>query len=305
MKYQKLRRCDPKMKQTLNVNALADFLLVVRHGGFGAASRASGQPKATLSRHVRVLEDSLGLRLIDRDSRAFSLTDEGRLLNARAEGPLADLTEAATALTHDRGPPAGKLRVSCPMMFGHLAMGSIVAAVLRRYPQIQLEVTVEDRWVDLIEEGYDLVIRINPNKSSLLVGRCFHRDELLLVAPAGLTRPMDSKTPVPAVMGVSAPDVQTKRIVDGNLTHDVTLKTVVRLPSPLMVRDAVLAGAGPGILPRMLVSAALKEGRLQDWGRLSDRHIEVWALHTSRRLTSTRVNAFLDVLAEEMPSFMR
>lgn len=293
------------MKQMLNVNALADFLLVVRHGGFGAASRATGQPKATLSRHVRALEDSLGLRLIDRDSRAFNLTNEGRLLHARTEGPLADLTEAATDLTHDRGPPAGKLRVSCPMMFGHLAMGSIAAAVLRRFPQIQLEVTVEDRRVDLIDEGYDLVIRINPDKSSLLVGRCFHRDELLLVAPEGFVRPVDGETPVPAVMGISSPDMQSRRVMAGDLTHDVTLKTVMRLPSPLMVRDAVLAGAGLGILPRMLVSAALKEGRLQDWGRLPDGQIELWALHTSRRLTSRRVTAFMDVLADEITSFMR
>ena len=65
------------MKHSLDVNALADFNLVVRHGGFGAAARASGRPKATLSRHIRALEDSLGLRLIDRDSHAFRLTDEG------------------------------------------------------------------------------------------------------------------------------------------------------------------------------------------------------------------------------------
>ena len=293
------------MKHSLDVNALADFNLVVRHGGFGAAARASGRPKATLSRHIRALEDSLGLRLIDRDSHAFRLTDEGVLLRSRTEGPLAELTEGVAALTHDRGPPCGKLRVSSPLMFGHLAMGAIAAGFVRRFPQIQLEVTVEDRHVDLIDEGYDVVIRINPRKDSQLVGRCFHRDELLLVAPADLARPPDAETPVPTVTGSSAPDLQKRSVIDGNVERRITLKTVLRLPSPLMVRDAVLAGAGLGILPRMLVSGSLEQGILQDWGRLPDGQIELWALHASRRLTSARIAAFLDFLAEEMPAFLR
>jgi DNA-binding transcriptional LysR family regulator len=292
-----------KMKQPLDVNALADFNLVVSHGGFGAAARASRRPKATLSRHIRALEESLGLRLIDRDSRAFRLTDEGTLLCARTEGPLAELVEAAAALTHDRGPPRGKLRVNSPLMFGHLAMGSIAAGFALRFPDIQLEVTVEDRHVDLIDEGYDVVIRINPRPDSQLVGRCFHRDELLLVAPADLARPLDAETPVPLVAGSSAPVLQKRGLIDGNSELQVTLKTVLRLPSPLMVRDAVLAGAGVGILPRMLVARSLKDGFVQDWGCLIDGQIELWALHASRRLTSARIAAFLDFLAGEMPTF--
>lgn len=293
------------MKQSLDVNALVDFNLVVSHGGFGAAARASGRPKATLSRHIRVLEESLGLRLIDRDSRAFRLTDEGTLLCARTEGPLAELAEAAAALTHDRGPPRGKLRVSSPLMFGHLAMGSIAAGFALRFPDIQLEVTVEDRHVDLIDEGYDVVIRINPRPDSQLVGRCFHRDDLLLVAPADLARPSDAETTVPLVAGSSAPGLQKRGLIDGNSERHITLKTVLRLPSPLMVRDAVLAGAGVGILPRMLVERSLELGLVQDWGCLVDGQIELWALHASRRLTSARIAAFLDFLAKEMPAFLR
>jgi DNA-binding transcriptional LysR family regulator len=293
------------MKQPLDVNALADFNLVVSHGGFGAAARASGRPKATLSRHIRALEESLGLRLIDRDSRAFRLTDEGALLCARTEGPLAELAEAVAALTHDSGPPRGKLRVSSPLMFGHLAMGSIAAGFALRFPDIQLEVTVEDRHLDLIDEGYDVVIRINPRPDSQLVGRCFHRDELLLVAPADFARPPDAETPVPLVAGSSAPVLQKRGLIDGNTERHVTLKTVLRLPSPLMVRDAVLAGAGVGILPRMLVARSLEQGLVQDWGCLVDGRIELWALHASRRLTSARIAAFLDFLAGEMPAFLR
>lgn len=288
------------MEHKPDLAALTDFTLVASHGGFGAAARATGRPKATLSRHVRALEVSLGLRLIDRDSRAFRLTEEGQLLQSRSEGLLAELAEVTASLTHDRGPPRGKLRVSTPLMFGHLFMGYIAAGFALRYPDVQLEVTVEDRLVDLIEEGFDVVIRVNPHPDSQLVGRCFRRDELILVGPAGLPRPPDVDTPVPTVTGSSAPDLQKRSVLDGNIERQVTLKTVLRLPSPLMLHDAVLAGAGVAILPRMLVAEQLKDGSLQEWGRMPDAKVEIWALHASRRLTSAKVAAFLDFLMENI-----
>ena len=97
----------------MDTTALADFNLVAAHGGFGLAARASGRAKTTLSRHVRALEESLGLRLIEREGTAFRLTEEGRLLHARTEGPLAEVAEALRALTDTSGLPRGKLRVSC------------------------------------------------------------------------------------------------------------------------------------------------------------------------------------------------
>ncbi len=293
------------MKHSIDLNALREFHLVVSHGGFGAAARISGEPKATLSRHIRALEDSLGLRLIDRDSRAFRLTDEGSLLRARTENLLAELTDITSSLAHDRGAPQGKLRVSSPLMFGHLAMGALAANFARRYPGIQLEVTVEDRHVDLIEEGYDVAIRINPRPDSQLIGRCFHRDSLLLVASAQVQRSGDPETPLPFIAGSSAPEVQKRSVLRGNEEQHFTLKTILRLPSPLIIRDALLTGTGVGILPEMLVIDQIKSGQLQNWGRLPDGDIELWALHASKRLASRRVKAFIDFMAEEMPGFLR
>ena len=215
---------------------------------------------------------------------------------------MAEVTEAAAALAYDRGPPRGKLRVSCPLMFGQLAMGRIAAGFSLRYPEVQLEVTVEDRQVDLIVEGYDVVIRVNPREDSQLVGRCFHRDKLLVVAPAGMVSPNDPATPIPAVTGSSTPDLHVRSVIDGDTARQMTFKSVLRLPAALMLRDAVLAGAGVGILPQMLVAEALAKGELQNWGRLPDASVEVWALHASRRLTSGRVTAFLDFLTESMPA---
>lgn len=281
----------------VDLNALADFNLVAQHGGFSPAARASGRAKATLSRHLAELEEALGLRLIDRDGRGFRLTEAGQVLRGRIEAPLADMAEAVAGVTHDLGVPRGRLRVSSPLMFGHLALGRVAAAFAQAYPEVQLEVTVEDRKVDLIEEGYDVVIRTNPSPDSGLVGRVFLRDELLVVAPAGMARPVEG--PAPAVTGLSAPDLQERAVVAGNVAGKVALRSVLRLPSPLMVRDAVLAGAGAAVLPRRLVAAALAEGRLQEWGRLPDGQVELWALHASRRLASRKVAAFIDMLVDQ------
>jgi DNA-binding transcriptional LysR family regulator len=176
-------------------------------------SGAGPRPHSVMLFDLPKHQNSLGLRLIDRDSHACRLTDEGVLLRSRTEGPLAELPEGVGALTHDCGPPCSKLRVCSPLMFGHLAMGAIAAGFVRRFLQRPLQVKVEDQHVDLIDEGYDMVIRINPCTESQLVGRCFHLDELLLVAPVDLARPSDSETAVPTVTGSSAPDLQKRSVI--------------------------------------------------------------------------------------------
>lgn len=287
------------MKQDIALDALAHFDLVARHHGFSRAAQASGKAKATLSRQVRALEEQLGFRLFHRDSHAFALSEEGQLLHERTRDLLTDLNEAITTLTHERAQVQGRLRISCPMMFGHLVMGRRAAEFALAYPGIQLEVTVEDREVDLIEEGYDLVIRVNPRPDSQLVGRCIHKDTQHLIAPATMARPPDGTVPVPTVSRHNAPKERSLSVQQGETERLYLLQTLLRLPSPLMLRDAVLSGGFVAVLPQALVAQDLAEGRLVDWGRLPGQEIEVWALHVSRRLSSARVKAFLDFLAEQ------
>src|SRR5438034_7715392 len=173
----------------MDLLAIADFNLVARHGGFGRAARASGRPKATLSRRVAELESSLDLRLFERGSRALKLTQEGRLLFERTGALRLELDEAAAAIASGGALPRGRLRVSAPLLFSQIAMGKIAAGFAQKYPEVRLEVTTEDRAVDMVEEGFDLVIRVNPNPDESLVGRIFMRDRLVVVGHPGLRRP--------------------------------------------------------------------------------------------------------------------
>lgn len=166
----------------MDLLALTDFNLVARHGGFGKAARAAGRPKATLSRRVAELEAALGLRLFERGASALKLTEEGRALSEQTGQLLTELEETAVSIASGGDHPRGRLRISAPLLFAQAAMGKIGAAFALQYPDVRLEVVVEDRAVDMIEEAYDLVIRVNPQPDANLVGRAFLRDQQVVVA---------------------------------------------------------------------------------------------------------------------------
>ncbi|TWB74963.1 DNA-binding transcriptional LysR family regulator [Nitrospirillum amazonense] len=290
----------------MDLLALADFNLVARHGGFGRAARASGRPKATLSRRVAELEAALNLRLFERGGRLLKLTEEGRALFQRTGALLTELDETAAAIASGGDRPRGRLRVSAPLLFSQTAMGRIAAGFALKYPDVRLEVTTEDRPVDMVEEGYDLVIRVNPDPDESLVGRSFLRDRLVVVASPHLARPhldgqADDRT-VPAVVRGPAGGGGTWDVVGPAGRARIAVDTVLHLSSLVMVRDAVRAGVGAARLPISLVSHDLAAGTLVHWGDVEGPEIALWALYPSRRLLSARVSAFLDYLKEAFPA---
>lgn len=285
----------------MDLLALADFNLVARHGGFGLAARATGRPKATLSRRVMELESSLGVRLLERGGRALRLTQEGQMLHATTGGLLTEIDEATAALASGGASPRGGLRISAPLLFSQTAMGKLAAGFALAYPEVRLEITNEDRPVDMVEEGYDLVIRVNPDKDENLVGRIFLRDRMVVVADPKLQRPLGS-TAVPAVVRGQGPPALSWAVRGSNGSVSITANPVLHLASLIMVRDAVLEGVGAACLPISLVSHDLKAGRLASWGEIDGHEIALWALYPSRRLLSARVSAFLDYLKRAFPN---
>ena len=285
----------------MDLLALADFNLVARHGGVGRAARATGRPKATLSRRVAELEASLGLRLFERGARQLKLTQEGRALHERTGALLTELDETAAAIASGGGRPRGQLRISAPLLFSQTAMGRLAAAFTLKYPEVRLKVTTEDRTVDMVEEGYDLVIRVNPAPDESLVGRIFLRDRLVVVAGPSLDRPADDRT-VPAVVRGAGDRIVTWQVTTPTGTSRITVEPVLNLTSLIMVRDAARVGVGVARLPISLVSHDLAAGRLVHWGDVDRPNIALWTLYPSRRLLSTRVSAFLDHLKEAFPT---
>lgn len=285
----------------MDFNALEDFQLVAFHGGLGKASRASGRSKATLSRRVADLEEALGIRLIERGARSLEVTEAGQLLLARIEGPMREVAEAVAAARDGLATPRGRLRVAAPLLFSQLALGKIAARFVESYPEVQIEAVADDRLVNLVDEHFDVAIRINPGKDSALVGRCFARDRQVLAAAPSVPMPTgDRGKPfsVPAVVTPSYRDGDVWSVRNGQFT--VEPRPVLRLSSLLMVRDAIAAGAGAAMLPQSIIGSLLEKGELVSWGIAGD-EVELWVLHTSRRLQSPKVRAFVEFICRQYP----
>lgn len=285
----------------MDLNALADFTLVASHGGFGKASRASGRSKATLSRRIADLEEQLGVRLIERGTRGLTLTEAGQLLLARAEAPLHEVADAVAAAREGQAVPRGTLRVAAPVLFAQLALGRICADFRAAYPEVRVEVVAEDRLVDLVEEGFDVAIRLNPRPDSALVGRCFATDRLVVVAAPSVPKPTPhGDAPVSVDVVVMSRRDELDWVLDGGRLKLVPVP-VLRLSSLLTIRAAVLAGAGAARLPISIAGGHLQRGELVQWGDVGGEDVSLWVLHTSRRLPSPKVRAFVDFMGTRYP----
>ena len=261
----------------MDLNALADFNLVATHGGFGRASRAGRRSKATLSRRVADLEEQLGVRLIERSAKGLELTEAGQLLLSRTEGPMNEVVDAFASTREGADQVRGQLRIAAPLLFSQLAMGRLCAEFRALHPGVTVEVVAEDRVVDLVDERFDVAIRPNPHMDSALVGRCFAKDRLVVVAAPAFAKPGSGKARAKKAAAAPAGDgaVEVPAVVSTTREGDVwqldggsltlTPRPVLRLSSMLMVRDATLAGAGVALLPQSAVWSQLSRGELEGW----------------------------------------
>jgi DNA-binding transcriptional LysR family regulator len=283
----------------LDLDALVHFIAVARHGGVNAAARETGIPKATLSRRIRELEARFGTPLLERGGAKLKLTEDGRLLLDRAAPLLADLDALCAEMSARSGLVRGRLRVSIPTPVAVFGMGGFAARFARTYPAVELEMDIDDRFVDPVSEGYDVVVRVNPLPESDLVGRRFLRTQSVLASLPSMPLPRHTGERVDAVV-LSATGSQSAWTVlcsEGELT--VIPRQILRCSSMMLVYEAVLAGAGAALLPASLIQEDLAKGRLKAWGTVPNRDIEVWVLHAPAHLTSPRIRAFVDLLVDE------
>ncbi len=210
-----------------------------------------------------------------------------------------NVAEAMTAAREGLSTPRGSLRVTAPVLFSQLAMGRIGVEFCSAYPEVEIEVVAEDRLVDLVEEHYDVAIRINPSPDSRLVGRCFAKDRLVVVAAPEVPKPMPGTlAPVPCIV---TPSFQPSHwsLDGGQLILEPIPK--LRFSSLLMVRDAAIAGGGAALIPQSIAWDQLARGELVQWGTVSGLEPALWVLHTSRRLAAPKVRAFVDFMCARYP----
>lgn len=293
-----------------DLNDLFFFAQVVEQGGFAPAGRALGIPKSRLSRRIALLEERLGVRLLQRSSRRFAVTDIGQVYLRHCQAMLAEAQAAQEAIDHIQAEPRGQVRVSCPVTLAQTLMAGVVADFMLAYPQVSVFMDVTNRRVDVIEEGFDVALRVRAViESSNLVMRSFGLHRISLLASPALLE----KAGVPAapedlarLASLSMPmrDGRYVWTLHNDAGETRVVEHVPRLIAGdlLLLRDTAIAGIGLTALPEYLCRDALLDGRLvrvlPQWAFPRS---NVHAVFASRRGLLPAVRCFIDFLAQRLP----
>ena len=291
------------------------YAMVVRHGGFAAAGRALGVPKSRLSRHVNTLEEQLGVRLLQRSTRRFVVTDTGQQLFRHCEAMLAQAEAALEVVETARSEPRGRIRVACPVAVAENMLAPVLPGFLARHPQVRVDLVVSNRRVDLLGEGFDAALRVRtaPSGEDGVVMRSFAElCELLVASPAYLAAAGVPEVPADlAAHQILAFDAERERhawqlrSADGSESRVELQPRLCCHSFPVLLQSA-LAGLGIALLPESTVRAALARGDLlpvlPGWS-LPQGIFHVVFPH--RRGLLPAVRAFIDFLAETMPLAVR
>lgn len=285
----------------MNMDALQDFISVITHGSFSAASRATMTPKASISRRIRQLEDELQTRLFERTNTGFALTAEGAMLFERIKPLVNEINDIKTDMMEQTGSPSGKLRISVPPVIAFDAFGRLAARYRERYPLVELELIADSRLVDPIREGFDAVIRVNPNVDEDMVGIKIFKETLMFVASPQYREQLaleDKSTKLPFIsIGTHWKPNQISTLLEGEQKH-FNVSTELYISSPFITRSTLISGASSALLPESLVTDDIKAGRLIYLGVSEQPELILWCLYPSRRYVTGRLRAFIDLLTE-------
>jgi DNA-binding transcriptional LysR family regulator len=291
-----------------DLNDLYLFAAVVEHGGFSAAGRALNVPKSRLSKRVSQLEDRLGVRLLQRTSRRFAVTEAGERFYRHVESMVGEARAAFEDLESLRGEPCGVVRVSCPVSLAQSLLAPLLPQFLARHPRVRLNLLASNRRVDVIAEGFDVAVRVRDKLDSdaQLVARSFGANRVVLVAsPRFLGNHGEPKAPedlasMPVLSMFEQEGDQTWELFDRNCgAQRVTVKPRLVCGEFRVLIEAALAGSGIAWLPESACVEELRSGRLRqvlpEWG-LPQGILHI--VYPSRRGMLPAVRALVEFLVE-------
>lgn len=297
-----------------DLNDLYYFAMVVEHSGFAAAERALGIPKSRLSRRISQLENDLGVRLLQRSTRRFAVTEVGMNVYRHAQSMLAEAQAAREVVDRLSAEPRGVIRVSVPVGLAQQMMPKLLPEFLARYPKVRVQLLVSNRRVDIINEGIDVALRVRTrlDDDGSLVMRSFGQiQELLVASPQYLKRMGRPQKPEDLTQHTTlsfSEDAERQRwelhARDGEVRRVELTPRVMGFDFPMMMALAQ-QGVGITLLPETICVDAVRRGELEvvlpDW-RLPQGIFH--AVFASRRGLLPAVRVFIDFMAEKAPGFV-
>ncbi|MEO8161961.1 MAG: LysR substrate-binding domain-containing protein [Arenimonas sp.] len=294
-----------------DLNDLQFFAGVVEHGGYAAAERALGIPKSRLSRRIAQLEADLGVRLLQRSTRKFAVTEVGQDVYRHAQGMIAEAQAAREAVERVSSEPRGLVKVSSPVSLAQRIVGPLLPDFLAAFPHVRVQLQVSNRRVDVIPEGIDVALRVRTQLDAdgeLVLRRFGQIDELLVASPGYLQargRPLHpDQLGGHATLSMSEDESRQRWTLQGadGATVRVDIRPVLMTTDFPVLMAAAVAGQGIALLPETVCADAVRAGQLKvvfrDW-QLPQGICH--AVYPSRRGILPAVRSLIDFLAERIP----
>ena len=284
-------------------NEMALFVRVVDSKGFRAAADHLGISPSVVSKYITRLEDRLSARLLNRTTRRLALTEVGRVYYEHAQRILAEIEEAERVVSESQAAPQGLLRLSVPLAFGRFMIAPVLPDYLFLHPKMRISVVVHDREVDLIEEGFDLVIRSSTLKDSTMIARRLIKNRRVVCATPGYFEKHGTPLRPDALADHNClinPAYSHQRTWSFNAKGRhwvVSVSGNLEFDNPLALREAARKGLGVVLLPQYVVQRDLDQGVFQ--AVLTDFVLEdpdVFLVYPSSKHLSSKVRSFVDFL---------
>ncbi len=288
-----------------DLNEMAIFARVIEAGSFTRAGDRLNLPRSTISRKITQLEKRLGVNLIERTTRSLHLTEIGAAYYERCARVLKEAEEADSIAVSLQNLPSGNLRIMAPVTLGVTFLGALLPVFMNRYPEVTVDVYLDNSQVNLVNAGIDVALRFGPlADSSLIAQKIGESIQVLCASPEYLERngtpriPKDLDAHKVIVYG-SSRDFTPWRLIDSNATKVHKLNTIMAVNNTSLIRRAALAGTGIAMLPTYSCENDLKTGRLK---ALLNEFLpppkELYVVYPSKRYVSSKVRAFLNFLKE-------
>ena len=282
------------------------FIDVVEAEGFSAAGRKIGRSKALLSKYVRELEDELGALLLNRTTRQFSLTEAGHTYYKRASELVREIDSLSDAVRDSSGDVRGRIKLSAPRTFADAEIGQCLIDFAKEHPDIVLDIHLDDRFVDLVEEGFDLAVQITRLESSSLIARRLAPFAIricgspALIARVGAPNHPRDLAGKPCIIDTNGRWMSNWAYVESDgETHSVSVSGPIEVNSPMTARAAAIAGLGFAILPDFIAQPAIDDGILVDFfDELMLAGGGIYAVYPHRRYLPAKVRVFVDYLVQ-------
>jgi DNA-binding transcriptional LysR family regulator len=309
---------DSFLQQSQHMADVLVFVKVVEASGFTAAATALGLGKSAVSKQIQRLERNLGVTLLHRTTRRMTVTEAGRVLYEHAATMVRAMEDASASLSSLASRPSGRLKMTASVSYGKHVLGPLLPEFHRQHPEIQVELLLINRHVDLWEEGLDLAIRLTDAPPGALAGRPIHAFDFVLCATPRFLRGKRLSHPeqlagLPCLpFGVSQPGQPMTWRFHGRSKGHEGLACTVPLSGPVIanssdvVRDLLLADMGLGLLPRFVVADDLAAGRLREalaaWAPQGTFGSHAWALWPPQRVVPPKLRAMVDFLVAQLGS---